>query len=48
MLSVGMSPVQWPDKTPPDLPAGGLDLIWEQEVPGSNPGIPTGQGLVTG
>src|SRR5215469_15745936 len=41
MLSVGMSPVQWPNETLPDLPAGGLDLIWEQEAAGSNPAIPT-------
>jgi hypothetical protein len=41
MLSVGMSPVQWTDKTSPDLPAGGPDLIWEQEAAGSNPAIPT-------
>ena len=48
MLSVGMSPVQWTDRTPPDLPADGLDLIWEQEAAGSNPAIPTGQRLVSG
>jgi len=41
MLSVGMSPVQWTDKTPPDLLAGGPHLIWEQEAAGSNPAIPT-------
>ena len=48
MLPVGMSPVQWTDKTPPDLLAEGPHLIWEQEAAGSNPAIPTGQGLVTG
>jgi len=41
MVSVGMSPVQWTDRAPPDIPAGGLDLIWEQEAAGSNPAIPT-------
>ena len=41
MLSVGMSPVQWTDKTPPDLLAGGPHLIWEQEAAGSNPAIPS-------
>jgi hypothetical protein len=41
MLSIGMSPVQWTDRTPPGLLAGGLDLIWEQEAAGSNPAIPT-------
>jgi hypothetical protein len=41
MLSEGMSPVQRTDRTPPDLPAGGLYLIWEQEAAGSNPAIPT-------
>ena len=41
MLYVGMSPVQGTDRTPPDLPAGWLDLIWEQEAAGSNPAIPT-------
>jgi hypothetical protein len=41
MRSVGVSPVQWTDRTPPDLSADGLDLIWEQEAAGSNPAIPT-------
>jgi hypothetical protein len=36
-----MSPVQWTDKTSLDLPAGGPDLVWEQEAAGSNPAIPT-------
>src|SRR5690349_21508973 len=39
--SVGMTPVQWTGRTPLDLPAGGPDLIWEQEAAGSNPAIPT-------
>jgi hypothetical protein len=41
MLSVSISPVQWADRTSPDLPAVGRDLIWEQEAAGSNPAIPT-------
>ena len=41
MLFVGMSPVQWSDRTSPDPTAGWLDLIWEQEAAGSNPAIPT-------
>ena len=41
MVPIGMSPVQWTDKTPPDLLAEGPDLIWEQEAAGSNPAIPT-------
>src|SRR5262245_50416893 len=41
MLSVGMSPGQWTGRTPPDLSAVGLNLIWEQEAAGSNPAIPT-------
>src|SRR5215472_2813411 len=36
-----MSPVQWTDKTSPDLLAGEPHLIWEQEAAGSNPAIPT-------
>ena len=41
MRSVGMTLVQRTGRTPLDLPAGGPDLIWEQEAAGSNPAIPT-------
>jgi hypothetical protein len=37
MLSVDMSPVQWTDRRPPALTAGGIDPILEQEAAGSNP-----------
>jgi hypothetical protein len=39
-----MSPVQRTVGTAPDLSVSWSDLLWEQEAPGSNPGIPTVQG----
>jgi hypothetical protein len=48
MLSVGMSEVQRTTRTTPDLPAGGLDLIWEQEVPGQIPASRLVRGLSLG
>ena len=48
MRSVGMTLVQRTGRTPLDLPAGGADLIWEQEAAGSNPAIPTVQRSLQG